>query len=159
MFSAVIKNLLLSRNSWSIYTGSFSPTLDEIVPPVLTLSSSHKLKISERDFTWNAEAAIYLFDGDGSYSYIGRPEMVLAAGASYRFTNDLVLKAGIADLELNGDIYRDFEAYSDGFSPRVALGFSYHLSRIRHGVFINYSITTDRVWAGGDQQIDVTVMF
>jgi long-subunit fatty acid transport protein len=159
MFSAGIKNLLLSRNSWNIYTGSFAPALDETIPPVLTLSSSHKLKISERDFVWNAEAAIYMFDGDGFYSYIGRPEMVVAAGVSYRFIDNLVLKAGIADLELNGDIYRDFESYRDGFSPRVAIGFSYHLLRIRHGLFLNYSITTDRIWAGGDQQIDVTVKF
>jgi hypothetical protein len=156
--SASIKNLLFSRNSWDIYLGTgLSPIIDKIIPPVLTLASSHKLKLSERDFTWSANAAIYLMDGNGSY--IGRPEMVAAVGASWRFVDDLVLKAGIADLELNGDIYRDFDAYRDGFSPRIAAGFSYHLTRIRHGMFFNYSITTDRIWAGGDQQIDVTVKF
>ena len=155
--SASIRNLL-SRNSWYIHSyGDFSPAVDEVIPPVFVLSSSHKLSLLERDFAWNADAVIYLIDGEGRY--LGHPEMVLAAGARWKFSDAITLRAGIADVELAGDLFTGENGYRDSFSPRVALGFSYSLSKLRSGLIFNYSLMTDRIWAGVDQQFDITVTF
>jgi len=155
--SASIRNLLY-RNSWGFYSyGDFAPANDETVPPVFVLSSSHRLTLLERDFAWNADAVIYLIDGEGRYT--DHPEVVIAAGARWKFSDAITLKAGIADVELAGDLFTGENGYRDSFSPRVAAGFSYSLSKLRRGAQFNYSLMTDRVWAGIDQQFDITVTF
>jgi len=155
--SAAVKNLLW-RNDWVfLNTGHFSPAVDEVVPPVFVLGSSHKTMFMERELVWNADAEIYLMDGDGKY--LGHPEAVIAAGAQWKFTDEIILRAGIADLELSGDIVWGSVGYWDSFSPRLTLGFSYSLSKWKKGAFVNYALMTDRVWAGVDQQFDITVSF
>jgi outer membrane receptor for ferrienterochelin and colicin len=150
--SASIKNLL-ARNSWQFHSyDDFAPAVDETVPPLFALSSSHKFTLLERDFAWNADAVIYLIDGEGKY--LGHPELVLAAGARWKFGDAIALRAGIGDIEISGGY--DFW---DSFSPRFAAGFSYALPKPRNGAVFNYAITTDRVWAGVDQQFDITVSF
>jgi hypothetical protein len=148
--SASIRNML-SRNSWNFYTyEDFSPAIDEAVPPVLVLSSSHKTTLLERELTWGADAVLFIADGEGNY--LGSPEIVAAAGAAWRFGDALTLRAGIADIELSSETV-------ESFSPRITLGFSYSLPKLRKGAAFNYAIMTDRVWAGVDQQADVTVSF
>ena len=155
--SASVKNLL-SRNSWQIETGdAFAAAVEEVVPPVFGLASSHKTALLERELIWGADAAIYLIDGEGEY--LGHPEMVLAAGARWKFTDAITLMAGLADVELSGGIIRKDSGYWDGFSPRVALGFSYGLSKWMQGAAFNYALTTDRIWVGVDQQFDITISF
>ena len=155
--SAGVKNLL-SRNSWYLYSyDDFSPAVDETVPPVFVFASSHKTSFLERELVWNVDAVSYFFDGEGKY--LGHPEMVVAAGAKWKFSDDLFLRAGIGDLELSGELYRSGGEYWETFSPRICLGFSYHLQKLRQGMFFNYALTTDRVWAGVDQQFDLTVSF
>jgi opacity protein-like surface antigen len=154
--AASIKNLL-SRNSWEIYSYDyFSPYIDEVIPPVFVLSSTHNLKLLERDFTWNADAAFFLIDGENTY--IGRPIMAAAAGARWKFTDEITLRAGFADMEFSGDLWVNGERFQDSFSPRFTAGFSYVLP-IKQGVIFNYALMTDRVWAGVDQQFDITVSF
>jgi hypothetical protein len=155
--SASVKNLL-SRNSWQIETGdAFAAAVEEVVPLVFGLASSHKTALLERELIWGADAAIYLIDGEGEY--LGHPEMVLAAGARWKFTDAITLMAGLADVELSGGVIRENSGYWDGFSPRLAVGFSYGLSRWMRGAAFNYALTTDRIWAGVDQQFDLTVSF
>ena len=158
ILSASVKNLLSSHNSWYIYSpNAFAPIIDEVVPPVFVLGSSRRAAFLERELTWNADAVIFLIDGEGAY--IGRPEMAVAAGAQWKFTEEITLRAGFSDIELNGDIYRSSGNYLRGFSPRVTMGFSYVLSGFAQGVTFNYAIMTDRIWAGVDQQVDITVSF
>jgi hypothetical protein len=148
--SVSIKNLL-SRNSWNFYTyDDFSTAADEAVPPVFVLSASHKTTLSERELTWGVEAALFLIDGDGGY--LGSPEAMAAAGAAWKFSDAITLRAGIADIELSSET-------AESFSPRITLGFSYSLPKFRKGAAFNYALMTDRVWAGVDQQADVTVSF
>jgi hypothetical protein len=151
--SASIKNLL-SRNAWQYNSyDEFSDgaiTIDEVVPPVFVLSSSHKTTLLERELIWGADAAIFLIDGEGNY--LGAPEAVIAAGATWKFTEAIALRAGIADMELSNET-------AESFSPRITFGFSYSLPTLRKGAAFNYAIMTDRIWAGVDQQLDVTVSF
>jgi hypothetical protein len=157
MLSAGIKNLL-SRNSWQITSfDNFSPYHNETVPPVFVFGSSHKTSLFERELVWNVDAQSYFFDGEGKY--IGHPELVIAAGGRWKFTEDFSLRAGFSDLDLSGEIYRNSSEYWETFSPRICLGFSYHLQRLRQGMNFNYALTTDRIWAGVDQQFDFTVSF
>jgi len=150
--SASVRNLL-SRNSWQMETGdAFSAAVDETVPPVFVLASSHKTALLGRELIWGADAAIFLIDGEGKY--LGHPEAALASGARWKFTDAITLMAGLADIELAGGA-----DYWDGFSPRFAAGFSYALPKWARGAVFNYALATDRVWAGVDQQFDITVSF
>ena len=148
--SAAIKNLM-SHNAWqySVYD-EYAPAIDETVPPVFVLSSSHKTALLERELTWGADAAIFLIDGEGRY--LGGPEAVVATGAAWKFSEIITLRAGIADVELSSET-------AESFSPRITLGFSYTLPKVCRGAVFNYAIMTDRIWAGVDQQLDVTVSF
>jgi len=150
--SASVRNLL-SRNSWQIETGdAFAAAVEETVPPVFVLASSHKTALLERELIWGADAVIYLIDGDGKY--LGHAEAALASGARWKFSDAITLSAGLADIELSSGT-----DYWDGFSPRLAVGFSYALPKRARGAVFNYAITTDRIWAGVDQQFDITVSF
>jgi hypothetical protein len=148
--SVSIKNLL-SRNSWEFYSDEgLSPAVDEAAPPVFVLSLSHKTTLLERELTYGADAAIFLIDGEGNY--LGAPEAVVAMGAAWKFTETIALRAGIADMELSSET-------AESFSPRITFGFSYGLPKLRNGAAFNYAIMTDRIWAGIEQQLDVTVSF
>jgi hypothetical protein len=148
--SASIKNLM-SHNAWqyAIYD-EYSQAIDEIIPPVFVLSSSHKTTLSERELIWGADAALFLIDGEGNY--LGGPEAVVAAGAAWKFSEAITLRAGIADIELSSET-------AESFSPRITFGFSYNLPKMCKGAVFNYAIMTDRIWAGVDQQADITVSF
>jgi hypothetical protein len=144
--SASIKNLL-SRNTWNFYTyDDFSAAVEEAAPPILVLSSSRKTTLLERELLWGAVAEFFLIDGDGNY--LGGPEAVAAGGAAWKFSDAITLRAGIADIEMSSETI-------ESFSPRITLGFSCILPKVR----FNYAIMTDRVWAGVDQQADVTASF
>jgi hypothetical protein len=148
--SASIKNLM-SHNSWQYnFYDEYNQAMDEIVPPIFVLSSSRKTTLLTRELTWGAETAIFLIDGEGNY--LGGPEAVVAAGAAWKFSDVIVLRAGIADVELSSET-------AESFSPRITFGFSYTLPKICRGAVFNYAIMTDRIWAGADQQVDVTVSF
>jgi len=153
-----VKNLM-RRNSWHFnsYNNDFSPIVDETVPPVFVLASSRKTSLFERELVWNVDAQSYFFDGEGKY--LGHPEMVIATGARWKFSEELYLRAGIGELDISGGINRSTREYWETFSPRIALGFSYNVKKFKQGAFFNYAVTTDRVWAGVDQQFDLTVSF
>jgi hypothetical protein len=157
LLSVSVKNLM-SRNSWQMYSqNAFSPVVDEVVPPIFVLGSSHKLTFLERDFVWNADAAIFLFDGEGKY--IERPEIVLAAGARWEFSDMITLRTGIADIELSAETFSNNYGHQGNFSPRLTIGFSYALPKFGKGAVINYALLTDRIWAGVDQQLDFAISF
>jgi hypothetical protein len=148
--SASVKNLL-SRNSWNYSSyDEYTQQIDETVPPVFVFSSSHKTTLLERELTWGADAALFLIDGEGRY--LGGPEAVVAAGAAWKFSEVIALRVGIADIELSSET-------AESFSPRVTFGFSYSLPNLRKGAVFNYAVMTDRIWAGVDQQLDITVSF
>jgi len=157
ILSVSVRNLL-SRNSWYMETGdAFAAAVDETVPPIFVLASSYKTALLERELIWGADAMIYLIDGEGKY--LGHQEMVIAAGARWKFTDMITLSTGLADIELSDGIIRKNSDYRDGFSPRASLGFSCALPKWARGAVFNYALTTDRVWAGVDQQFDITVSF
>ena len=148
--SASIKNLM-SRNSWQYgFYDEYSQAIDETVPPIFVLSSSRKTTLLERELTWGADIALFLIDGEGRY--LGGPEAVAAIGAAWKFGEAVTLRAGIADVELSSET-------AESFSPRITFGFSYALPTLGKGAAFNYAVMTDRVWAGVDMQMDVTVSF
>jgi len=155
--SGGIKNLM-RHNSWFIiHDSEFNSVIDETVPPIFVIASSHKTSLFERELVWNVDAQNYFFDGEGKY--LGHPEMVIAAGAKWQFIDELALRAGIGELDISGGMRRGTREYWETFSPRIALGFSYELKKFKQGAFFNYALTTDRIWAGVDQQFDITVSF
>jgi hypothetical protein len=41
----------------------------------------------------------------------------------------------------------------------MTAGFSYDCSKVKKGMWLNYGVATDKVWAGIDQQLDLTLAF
>lgn len=65
------------------------------------------------------------------------------------------IRAGLGELLINGDLLRDHDNYLSSFPFKITAGFSLDMQRWRNGVRLNYGVSTDKLWAGIDQQIDV----
>ena len=88
-----------------------------------------------------------------------RPEAVIGTGAEWRRWDNFYLRAGIGDIELNRTIIDGEGRYANESSFQVSAGFAYDLSRVRNDLWLNYGVATDKVWAGIDQQLDITCRF
>lgn len=148
--AAVMKNLG-GHDSWDFNTEA------QGVAPVLVLAGSYQGKFKGRELIWNIDMSNYLVDGE--WKLLDHPEMVIATGVQWNFRDDLFLRLGIGDLELSSELYRRSDDYFSTFSPRLTTGFTYDMSKIRPGMRFNYALATDRVWAGIDQQFDLTIAF
>lgn len=157
ILSAVLRNIG-ARNTWNISSeDGYGQTVEEQIPLSLALAGSYRGSLLGRDLVWNLDLVNYIFDAD--LTLFDHPEMVVGTGVDWSFRDDLCLRAGFSDLELSSELYRRSDEYWDGFSPRVTLGFSYQLDKLSEGMAFNYALTTDRVWAGIDQQFDITFVF
>lgn len=157
MLAAVLKNLG-ARNSWTISSDEgFDQTIEEEIPPSIVLAGSYKGRFLERGLLWNLDLVNYVFDSD--WAFFEHPEMVISTGVQWDFRDDLLLRAGLGDIEVSSEIYRRSEEYWDGFSPRMTLGFTYRLDKLHQGMLFNYALTSDRIWSGVDQQFDLTLAF
>jgi hypothetical protein len=146
---AVLKNLG-AKMEWQM--GDWASMVVDRPLPSITLGSRLKGLLAQRPLVWTVDCIGYVFNGQN--------EAVLCTGAEWRRWNNFYVRAGIGDVAITGDIVRDGEQYSREFGMRFTAGFSYNLSRPLHkNVWINYSTATNRIWAGIDQQLDVTTSF
>ncbi len=155
--AALLKNVG-ARNSWTISSDEgYGQTIDEKMAPSIVMAGSYKGRFLDRDLLWNLDLVNYVFDSD--WTLFEYPEMVISTGVRWDFRDDLLLRAGLGDIELSSELYRRSEQYRDGFSPRMSLGFTYRLDKWHQGLLFNYALTSDRIWAGVDQQFDLTLAF
>jgi hypothetical protein len=154
-FGAVLKNLGAGME-WQM--GELAPLVMDRPLPILTVGSRYAAVCAGRPLVWTLDCAGYFFGEVWEES--GNAEAVFSTGAEWRRWDNFDVRAGIGDVPVNGSLFREDGQYSRQFGMRFTAGFSYDLSaRVRKGLWVNYAAATDRVWAGLDQHLDVTLSF
>jgi hypothetical protein len=152
---AVLKNLGAGME-WQM--GDLAPLIEDRPLSNLTIGSRYEAVLAGKPLVWTLDCVGYAFGEVWQES--GNVEAEFSTGAEWRRWDNFYVRAGIGDVPLNGSMFREGEHYSRQFGMRFTAGFSYDLSkRVRKGMWVNYAAATDKVWAGLDQQIDVTLAF
>jgi hypothetical protein len=153
--AAVVKNLG-AKMEWQM--GELSPIVSDQPLPSMTVGSRLVTTLAQKPLVWTIDCIGYVFDG--SWHRLDRTEAVVSTGAEWRRWDNFYVRAGLGDIGITGDLVRDTKQYSKESGMRITAGFSYDLSKtVRRGMWLNYSAATDKVWAGLDQQLDVTLSF
>lgn len=150
----LVKNLG-ARMDWQM--GDFSPLVSDRPLPEFVAAMSWMTSFQNKPLLWLIDWRGYLVDGE--WNKLDRPEAILGTGAEWRRWDNFYVRAGIGSIALNSFILSDADRYSSEASFQITAGFSYDLARVRKGLWLNYGVATDKVWAGIDQQLDVTYAF
>lgn len=156
MFSAVIRDLGASLN-WEINSGDYNPIIEDKPLPSFTAASRYEGSLASKPLVWTMDLKAYIVDGQ--WKKLSHPEAQVCGGWEWRRWDSFYLRAGIGDLALNGQIINNTKEYFTDFPFRLTTGFSLDLSRCYKGLKLNYGMSTDKVWAGIDQQMDLTLSF
>ena len=163
LFSEKITLALLLRDvgnkmDWTFtYGDSYGVPNDDRALPSLILAGSYRTQLLGKPFLWNCDMRSYFMTGD--WKRLERPQVVLFNGWEWRYWKEFAVRLGLGDLLFNGDITSGNGNYRKNFSMRITGGLGIDMSRWRPGLQMNYAISTDKVWAGIDQQIDLTYTF
>jgi len=159
MLTAQIRDLgaTMDWNFSSYYYSDFNVPSQDVIPLSLLLGSSYTATLLERSLIWNTDLRCYF--PDNSSKPARRPQASLSSGCEWQYRDNLSFRLGLGDILFNGDITADSHTYWNTFSFRLAGGVSYELSKVRKGMRLNYGCSTDKVWAGVDQQVDITWQF
>jgi hypothetical protein len=153
--AAVLKNIG-SKMEWQM--PGFLPGVTDRPLPSLTVGSSYTASLAQKPLVWALDARIYALDG--TWKELDRTEMVLCTGAEWHGWDNFRVRAGLCDLSFTSDaIRRDDNSFGDNIGGQITAGFSYRPAKKRNGLWINYAAATDKIWAGVDQQLDVTLAF
>ena len=155
----IVSNLGASMN-WEInsgYSSLVSPVIDDRPLPVFILGNRYEGKLLDKPFVWTMDIKGYIFDGE--WNRLGRPEGVINTGWEWRYWEKFYIRAGIGDILINGDLVSETGSYKGNSPARITGGFMLDLSKYRKGMKFNYGISTDKVWAGVEQQLDITLTF
>jgi len=156
-FAAILK-YIGAEMQWDFGSDhSLGRTVQDKPLPALHVGSRYETAVLQRPFIWTSDIVGYFFDGD--WKRLIYPEAAWNNGAEWRYWETFYVRAGIGDVVVNRNLAKDFDEYAREFSMRISAGLSYNLSRLHENVWLNYGIATDKVWAGVDQQLDLTITF
>jgi hypothetical protein len=158
MLAVTARNMGVSMD-WEVHAADdgLSTTITDRPLPSFAVGSRLERRLRGRPFVWTCDAVGYIFDG--SWRRLPRAEVCVSNGWEWRCWETFRLRAGIGDVCLNSNLLDDRKEYTADFSPRIAAGFGADLVRVREGLALNYAVSTDRVWAGIDQVLDITYAF
>jgi hypothetical protein len=155
---AAVASNLGAKLHWEIYSADgLSPTVDDPILPAFIAASAFTGSLYGKPLQWNCDVRGYLVDG--AWELLDHAEAVVNNGVEWRYWERFYVRAGIGDIAINRDLAAHTRAYFDDFSMRLSAGFSADLARLKPGLRFNYGVSTDKVWAGIDQQLDITYVF
>jgi hypothetical protein len=143
--------------NWEVGGESFNFAIAEKIAPGVVFASQLTSEIDHRPFLWACDLCTYAVDGD--FTKLERMEARLNNGFEWRRWDAFFIRAGIGDFLLNRDLFSNSKDFWDKTSPRITLGFGAGLSKIQKGLWVDYGVATDRVWAGVDQRVDFSYAF
>jgi hypothetical protein len=141
---------------WETENGYYISSDDRPLPK-LTVGVKYNGALLKKPLLWRADLMGNLFDG--KFRKLERPQAQFCMGWEWQYWEQLFLRAGIGDILFNGDMAKDSRRYRDESSMRVTLGCSFDASKRVKGLKINYGVSTDKVWAGLDHQLDCIYTF
>jgi hypothetical protein len=141
---------------WETENGYYISSDDRPLPK-LTVGTKYTGAFLKKPLLWRADLMGNLFDG--KFRKLDRPQAQFCMGWEWQYWEKLFLRAGIGDILFNGDMVKENRTYRDESSMRVSLGCSFDASKRIKGLKINYGVSTDKVWAGLDHQLDFIYTF
>lgn len=141
---------------WETENGYYIASDDRPLPK-LTVGAKYTGELLKKPLLWRADLMGHLFDG--KFNKLDRPQAQFCMGWEWQYWEKLFLRAGIGDILFNGDMATDSRRYRDESSMRVSLGCAFDASKRVKGLKINYGVSTDKVWAGLDHQLDCIYTF
>ena len=139
-------------------SGFGSPSvITDMVMPVFVLASAYHGRLQGKPLLWTCDVNGYIVDG--TFTRLDRMEAQLFTGFEWQRWNTFCLRAGLGDLLVNRDIVSDGGFYWRNFTFKIAAGFGWDLAALRKGLVLNYAVSTDKVWAGIDQKLDIVYKF
>jgi hypothetical protein len=136
------------------------PTVTDAIMPAFVLGALLHHHLQGFPLLWSCDINGYLVDG--TWTKLDYMEARIHTGVEWQRWNSFRIRLGIDDLAFNRSM---FEAAHNGidywhdFSCRVTGGFGWDLVKVHRGLTLNYSVATDKVWAGIDQMLDVVFKF
>ncbi len=161
-FGLVVKNLFSSltlnakRNDEDENFG-FQITLEDRLTPSIVFGSELRGSLLNRPFKWNCDIEGYLIDGWMEALY--HKQIVIDNGWEWQGWDGLYLRAGLSDFTFNTDLIDDSELFWDTFSWAVTAGIFLDASSVIDGLHLNYAVSTHKIWAGVEQQLDFVYSF
>ena len=136
--------------------GSPTSLTDMVLPEFVIASSFHGL-LAGYPLVWACDVNGYIVDG--TFTRLYKMEAVLFTGVEWQRWNTFRLRAGVGDITINRDITSDWQYYWQNFAFKITAGFGVDLVAIRKGLTLNYALSTDKVWSGIDQKLDIVYGF
>lgn len=157
-YGLVLQNML-AEFKWEFTDENFSPIYQDTLPASITLGQELRTTFLDKSFIWTCDIIGYLFNS--KFRSLERNHIVINNGFEWQRWEMFYIRAGIRDITLNSDIVRNSSRYKDHFTLAVTGGFLLDLTKALKGkdIKLNYGISTDKVWAGLDQQFDFVFSF
>jgi hypothetical protein len=140
--------------------GDYNPSATDFIMPAFVLGAMLHHHLLGHPLLWSCDIDAYVVDG--TWTKLNYMEARLHTGIEWQRWNTFRIRCGIDDLPFNRSM---FEAPQNGidywhdFSCRITGGFGWDLVKVRRGLTLNYSVATDKVWAGIDEMLDVVCKF
>jgi hypothetical protein len=142
--------------TWETENGYYISAEDRPLPK-FTAAAKYNGSFLKKPLLWRADLIGQLFDGD--FKKLDRPQAQLCMGWEWQYWEAFFLRAGVGDILFNGDMVKESRIYRDESSMRISLGCAFDMSKYIKGMKVNYGVSTDKVWAGLDHQLDCIYTF
>jgi hypothetical protein len=150
------------RMEWQLAqaNGDYPATETDMILPAFVLGSMLHHHLLGSPLLWGID--LEGFPVDGTFTKLDRMEAHLHTGVEWRRWQTFRIRAGLDDIVINRGMFSGPDNgydYWRTFSLRVTAGFGWDIVRLGRGLTLNYSVATDKVWAGIDQMLDVVYKF
>lgn len=142
--------------TWETENGYYISAEDKPLPKI-TAGAKYDGVLLKKPLLWRADLMGQLFDGE--FNKLDRPQAQLCLGWEWQYWETFFIRAGVGDILFNGDMVKDSKEYRDQSSMRISLGCAFDVSKYIKGMKVNYGVSTDKVWAGLDHQLDCIYTF
>jgi hypothetical protein len=152
---SVVARDFFSLMTWDIVSDYNNYQINDRPLPSLVLASSYEDSLFGKPFKWTVDLKGYMFDNE--WNALDHQEAYLSTGVQLQNWDAFALRLGIGDIRINGQFMDD--EYRDEFFCKIGAGISMDLSALVKGLQANYGVSTDKIWAGIDQQLDFSFRF
>ncbi|MBD3421236.1 MAG: hypothetical protein GF398_14055 [Chitinivibrionales bacterium] len=129
-------------------------------PVIIVGGKFRQFTLYSKPLHWTSDLALYLIDG--SFKALHRSVALWSNGLEWQRWKSLFIRAGIGEIALDSDLFRDPGNYANTFSLRLSSGFALDLASFKEnleGLRLHYSFSTSKIWSGMNQQLDLVYSF
>jgi hypothetical protein len=147
--------------NWQLSSASdYSALSTDVILPAFVLGATFRNQLDGYPLLVSCD--INGYPVDGTFTKLDYMEARIHAGAEWKRWKTFRIRAGLDDIPVNRSLFAkgdDNVDYWRDFTMRVTGGFGWDVVVMHRKMELNYSLATDKVWAGVDQLVDVVYKF